>query len=328
MLPWIREDTQYSGLKRVSEDKTVNQFGNYLLTHCEIFGLTILNGTCEGDIEGKCTYVTTSGCTSSVIDYYLCSYDLLKLNLHLQVGQEILSKHFPLELNIKKKQNIPEVDSSLVDNKNTQVIKIIWDVRKKEQMIQATYSEDAVALYNEAISMIKVDLNKTSEVFTSYLTYVSKCMSKTIKYSAEPSKDPTWFDNECKQKRLVTRRALRRYRKSRKDDCRLMYCNCRKEYKIFTKMKMEQYKKEQVTALTEASKNNVSFWSTVRSLLRKPQPRPNIALKQWQTYFTTLLNIANGNNDVKEDMETYPTDYCHLTDKPITVDEINEAVRH
>ena len=98
--PWSDDDAAYTGPQRQSDDKTTNLFGTHLLTLCEVFDLVILNGFCDGDREGKFTYVSTTG--SSVIDYFLCSYELLQLNLIMTVGSEILSQHFPVELCISR----------------------------------------------------------------------------------------------------------------------------------------------------------------------------------------------------------------------------------
>jgi hypothetical protein len=59
---------------RRSEDKEVNEEGRKLISFCEILNLEILNGSREGDVEGKMTFISKIG--MSVIDYTLCSYDI------------------------------------------------------------------------------------------------------------------------------------------------------------------------------------------------------------------------------------------------------------
>ena len=81
-------------LTRNSEDSEENGYGKMLLNMCSTFGLCILNGTCEGDLHGRYTYVTGLGC--SVIDYFIASEELyyeLLLVSELTVAERIESSH-------------------------------------------------------------------------------------------------------------------------------------------------------------------------------------------------------------------------------------------
>ena len=63
-------------LNRVSQDKVVNEHGNYLLNFCKASGLRIINGRIGNDGGiGKFTCVTENGC--SVVDYVLCRPELM-----------------------------------------------------------------------------------------------------------------------------------------------------------------------------------------------------------------------------------------------------------
>ena len=65
-------------------------------------------------------------------------------------------------------------------------------------------------------------------------------------------------------------------------------------------------------------------------MLRKSQPIANISIDQWHRHFETLLNANKVDHDGQQDViiTSEPTDYCHTTDKPITAEEINDAIRH
>ena len=319
-IPWLDEESEQD--RRRSEDNTVNTFGKTLLALCEVFELVVLNGYCNGDREGKFTYITQGG--SSVIDYFLCSYNFLSMNLKLIVGEELLSQHLPLEMYISKN----ELVLTHIDTKYKEVSRIAWDEEKKNLLEKAAQSPEGTELYNKAMQLISVDLDKALDVFTDFLRCVSKCMMK-ISRSSKQSNKVSWFDQECKDKKFETRRLLRHYRKSRNEEDRQTYCLNRKEYKHLLKFKREQFKRKQVDSLIYASKDNIRFWNTVRSLLRKSQPKANIPLQQWQLYFEDLLNdVEYKGIKITEDLQTFPTDYCHITDRPITIEEINEAIRH
>ena len=56
---------------RESDDKKKNNFGNYLLDFCRTNNMYLLNGPLE---PGKCTTIK-----GSVVDYCICTYELLKI---------------------------------------------------------------------------------------------------------------------------------------------------------------------------------------------------------------------------------------------------------
>jgi hypothetical protein len=66
---WYKENL-FAVSSRRSEVKVVNEEGRKLISFCEILNLEILNGSREGDVEGKMTFVSKTG--TSVIDYILC----------------------------------------------------------------------------------------------------------------------------------------------------------------------------------------------------------------------------------------------------------------
>ena len=85
-----------ANVRRSSEDKVQNQFGDHHITFCQIFDLAILNGMCDGDKYGKYTFISPRG--SNVVDYVWLSHELLALNKHLKMGDQILSHHLPLKV--------------------------------------------------------------------------------------------------------------------------------------------------------------------------------------------------------------------------------------
>ena len=69
---------------RTSSDKTVNTCGRNLIELCKLYSVYILNGRVgEDKTLGHFTYTSTIGC--SVIDYCLCSGNLIKLVKNFKV---------------------------------------------------------------------------------------------------------------------------------------------------------------------------------------------------------------------------------------------------
>lgn len=70
----------------------------------------------------------------------------------------------------------------------------------------------------------------------------------------------------------------------------------------------------------------------MHKLLRKRQLTPNISLAQWQEHFQSLLQTSHGGEEIDlpppVDTIMEPPDYCDITDRPVSIDEIQEAIKH
>ena len=87
-------DTDHFEVPRNSKDPEQNSFGRELITFCRSYGIHILNGRKEGDIDGKITCISNGG--SSVVDYMMVNtriYDMVK---RFEVLTRTESDHFPL----------------------------------------------------------------------------------------------------------------------------------------------------------------------------------------------------------------------------------------
>jgi hypothetical protein len=80
---------------RRSEDKVVNEEGRKLISFCEILNLEILNGSREGFVEGKMTFISKTD--ASVIEYILCSYDIGRCLKTFRVRDMAISDHNIIE---------------------------------------------------------------------------------------------------------------------------------------------------------------------------------------------------------------------------------------
>ena len=75
---------------RESKDAVQNAEGKRLLSFCEENGLIIMNGRCEGDRKGNCTYVGEQGEEGSVIDYVI-----------ITEGKEYVMERMKVEIRIE-----------------------------------------------------------------------------------------------------------------------------------------------------------------------------------------------------------------------------------
>ena len=87
-------DLDHFEVPRNSKDPEQNLFGRELITFCRSYGIHILNGRKEGDIDGKITCISNRG--RSVVDYMMINtriYDMVK---RFEVLTRTESDHFPL----------------------------------------------------------------------------------------------------------------------------------------------------------------------------------------------------------------------------------------
>ena len=82
-------------IKRTSKDDTVNSFSCYLISICEEFSLSVLNGLQSLNYPGGYMYVSQTG--SSVVDYFI-STSMLSKCMRLSVLPMIESKHLAMML--------------------------------------------------------------------------------------------------------------------------------------------------------------------------------------------------------------------------------------
>ena len=156
-------DTVY---KRNSMDGLIQKNGRKCINACVDNNMCILNGRMLGDLRGKFTCFSEKG--SSVVDYFMCSQNLLR-----QITKMIVrdlgpySDHCPLELSIhlsvrSPKQNAPRQQQTLretpqtVDSKQEKVI-FLWDDNSALQIDQAFHTD----CYQKRLHEINANLTQT-----------------------------------------------------------------------------------------------------------------------------------------------------------------------
>ena len=247
--------------------------------------MIILNGMCDGDKEGKFTYIAPNG--SSVDDYFIVSAEFPIHRSHLVVADQTHSGHLPVELSVDGKTHMNNSSGDVIER---EVEKIVWNDDYKDSFVEATLSDEACNLLQDAKEKIHVNLDSALEIFTSYLNFVSDCMKKKIRVGNYKQTDPSWFDKDCLKKKRETLSALRKFRRTLSAEDRRAYCTTRKQYKSLQKCKKEAFRQEKLSQLQASCGNGNKFWDTVRSITRKPLTRHNITLDEWKNHFQLLLN--------------------------------------
>ena len=318
----FKRDENEETLRR-SEDNVVNSYGRKLLDFCTSLGLTIFNGVCNGDLEGRYTFIGDSG--SSTNDYFIGSLNLFNIlfyDLTLKVEERIESDHLPVVLYVNKQFRNNDVNK---DNKtNEKIIKYIWDENVAGQFCLTMNNQVVREKMQVAEDLIEIDMNKALMVFNDIVKEQAECMKKTITGNKDAKKHD-WFDYECILARRKVRRLLKTFRKTLDKGDRVLFCISRREYKNLILRKRKEHNSSLLNELLKTVDNQKEFWSSVNKISsKKSQPSNNISVEQWFQHFKGLLekdDIATSDSSAVEH------DYVDELDRPISKEEVLLAIR-
>ncbi|XP_023225885.1 uncharacterized protein LOC111626658 [Centruroides sculpturatus] len=124
--------------KRISKDKVLNTGGRALLEFIDNNQLIILNGRMRGDTPAEITFVSPSG--KSIVDYIICSEEMINCCNYLKVLENDIADHFPIQLELtiyekitKKKLYFSKISKKLSEANDSRVFwKIINSFRKRK----------------------------------------------------------------------------------------------------------------------------------------------------------------------------------------------------
>ena len=315
--------------ERHSEDTYLNNYGKLFLNVCAAFDLSVLNGLCKGDPQGRYTFVSHAGC--SVTDYFLFSYDLLSMffnDCELRVLERIDSDHMPVVARV----SFPfenKCNGSNSENERVVIRKFVWNDANAGVYYDNLCNDATHVRLIHAMDLVDVDINKALDVFNECIKQCATCMKKDIIIdSTKPQSG--WFDQECTNKKRFVRKMLRISRRSLNANDRHAYLSERREYKKLLERKKKEFNRTMLNKLVSSIKNQKDFWNTVhKASFRKRKQKGNISLDMWYQHFKSLLevdlensNSPNTSNDDLIDDET--SDYL---DRPISKEEILLALR-
>ena len=316
---------------RRSQDSVINGFGKSLLNMCTSFNLGILNGRCNGDPEGRYTYITDMG--SSVVDYFVMSCDLLAYiwdHCHLSVQDRSESDHLPVVLSIALSE--PRV----VNNSGGReyVDRFMWDSNKKETFINAFKLNHIKSKLTVAVEQIDVNIDIALDTFNNCIREAANCMKKRVPV-INGKKLCEWFDHECASGRRNVRRLLKIHRRTLHSTDRHAFCKSRREYKNMLYRKKKMFNNAAMDRLLSVIDDQQSFWKTVRKIVPNRNYISNaISIEEWYKHFKDLLeldsdgsNIGMVNDDMSRpnDMEG-GSEIEYALDTPITAEEVRLAI--
>jgi exonuclease III len=310
---------------RESEDSCINSFGKKLIELCTVFDLLPVNGLVSKKFDNRYTFFSEVG--QSVIDYFLCSADVLPFVKSLNVLSRIESPHMPVILSC----DCVIQNSGNEESEKASLAKVRWDPAKKQDFCNFMTSDYAGESLASASALLDWDVDAALNSFTNLLHEASECMKKEVQIGGKKQKGRNkWYDRECEKLKREARRSLAHFRHSHLIEDRDDYKEKRNVYIKTIEEKKKSYWNLVKESLDENKQDSKKFWSTVRSLRCKPRELPQIDIFIWKEYFEGIFNDvhANDNDGNVKNMDNVEYDvFVSELDEPISEAEVLNAVR-
>ena len=273
---------------RQSKDTVLNSFGKSLIELCASLNLLVLNGLSDNDKDGNFTFISPNG--NSVIDYCICSEDLLSHDLFLDIVPQVDSWHLPLTFEIQFLYHFshsvsqPVLDLPyckhkwLVDN----VDHFDSDWNSRECKININNLNDIVNHNNEFVG-------DCLTAFTELAVYSSRMMIKNVTKNKCFKVKNTWYDYECTINKRKVRKSLRKYQMSNLSRDKVDYVILRNKYKSFVKSKKRKFSVDKTTMLLNSVNNSKVFWNHINNICPRKTVQNKISINKWYDHFKNIF---------------------------------------
>lgn len=305
---------------RCSKDTSLNSYGKSLLNLCTALDLTILNGYCNGDLEGRYTFAGDSG--SSVNDYFVLSTDFYEHifdSCELHIADRIESDHFPVECRV----TFPDMTVNKHESdKGLHIEKFVWNIDYSKNFYDKLNDKSIQDRMKTAMELIDIDINKALHLFNSCIVDSASCMQKHIRVGGDGYRE-NWYDKECYHSRQTVRRLLRKFRKTSNKIDQTAYVRSRREYKNMLIRKKKVFERVMLDKLVNSINNQQEFWKQMKSIsVRKKKPEHNISSDDWFHHFKLLLDKESPNNNFD-----FPFIEHDVLDRPFSREEVIFSLR-
>ena len=242
---------------RKSCDKTITQNGKDLLNFCKVYSVVIINGRCGNDLNGSFTYISAQGC--SLIDYILCSPDLLPLVLDFNVEFRTESKDLPVCATLKKHH---ERESNTTQNNDEGQSRIRFDFSGANREI---FRQSLKNLFNDEQKLLIFSKIEDSTESTDVIAqmFVSCLCEASVQYNVKTKRksNQPWFDQQCASLKSDKYRLLRKFRVSYLEEDRDAYLRAKNRFKQTCAEKKSEYQAMKLDDLISSANDQKSFWS-------------------------------------------------------------------
>jgi hypothetical protein len=295
--------------KRVSKDNICNGEGRQLIEFCERNTFDILNGKYGADIKGEFTFISQTG--KSAIDYAVGSEGLIDNLVEFKVGNEVVSSHMPLLIEIGNK-GPRKGRRDFVDKQVTyEVVKYRWVDRFGGEFLDTINGKVNEICMQGIQHFLRKD--QVNEAHNLLLFSVRRAGVKMRCDRRRARAKEHWFDEECGEKRKQTKVALRELRDGEDDISRIQYWTKRKEYERLLGEKRGAWQKKEAEYINKLvyGKDVKGLWNAIRKIVKGREPTAYVEPNDWVKHFQGLFSRDSSNgltctllNLNKEGMQT------------------------
>ncbi len=320
----------YFNLERFSSDKTVNNFGKYLLDLCAVLNIHMMNGRCGKDKQvGDFTFMGVSG--ASVIDYLLASSTLFEHVIDFSIDSRCESTHIPLTMKLRTTLMTRGDCNNNTKHKTEKSFIFVWDNKKLQIFRDNLHSDPVQALLDKSLDTALSDTDRSIGYITDALCLAASDMRRQ---TGKPVRDNlnNWFDSECESLKKDRCKSLNIFRKNKDRKSLDEYHKTRNKYSATCKQKRKDYFESKQKRLEDSINDSKQFWLELKSF--NPKKTENcIHIEEWYKYFENLFASPDKDPDshyyhgAPESKSNMPF-VNQILDAPITRDEILESIQH
>jgi hypothetical protein len=214
-----------------SEDKVVNEEGRKLISFCEILNLEILNGSREGDVEGKMTFISKIG--TSVIDYILCSCDIERCLKTFRVRVMAISDHNIIEtvIEVEDRNRADKMNEYRSKQLKTYMIRIYrkWYERIRNDFEQRRDGKSTeIFVQGVEYFLCRREIENAIKVLSDKLKNVGWQMEKMGNEGRDWS---GWYSDEWRRGREMVMKALSKWTRGKSCENRYELVERKRQYK-------------------------------------------------------------------------------------------------
>ena len=179
-----------------------------LIEYCIAHNVLILNGLIHFPTANEFSF--HSVCGSSVIDYCLCSVNLLPVISHFTVDTRVESDHLPLLIMLQHNQEVRIAEISQFEHDPDNIMRRIRWSPKLEESLTSLFNSPLMLELRGALMEARLP-----EVALSIYSKISlQCGTMSKPLATPTAENLSWFNKDCSREKKQLRELYKEYRQS------------------------------------------------------------------------------------------------------------------
>ena len=300
-LPYAYTPDHY-GKHRQNRDKTVNNYGEWLINTCISTNLCTLNGRCCGDVLGNYTCYRKN--SVSTLDYILSTKSLFQHISYFRVLPFTLwSDHCPISTSLR--MNCKIENSRSKEALRNCPLKFKWG-SDSANLVQTALNGIKHKLNDFIGKNYNADVESASNDLKEIILTAAKSSLKVVRLKPKRKHSSPGFNKDCwslRKNLMYVKELMERYPSNR--EIRECFYDIRKIYRKTIKQSKAKFKDELLKKLaTFKEKDPQKYWNLLDSLrqfsgTKKHNNINPISADEWVNHFKNLFSDKNDQSKFK-----------------------------